>query len=116
MKNNLSNELSRVEVTEQLLNEIVQKIVSYFHPLKIVLFGSYAWGKPKRDSDVDLLVIMESNERPARRAVAVRDVCQPRFLSMDIMVRTPDEITERLEIGDFFFRNILKKGIVLYET
>ena len=61
------------EVTEDLLSQMVQDIVQKFRPKKIILFGSYAWGTPRKDSDVDLLVIMESDRRPppieARKSV-----------------------------------------------
>lgn len=116
MKREQLKTVQHIGVTDNLLNEIVHKIVKHFHPLKIILFGSYVWGKPGRDSDIDLLVIMENKERPAKRAVAVRGICQPRFLSMDVLVRTPEEIQQRLEIGDFFFLKILNQGRVLHEA
>lgn len=107
-------ELQQVEVTDHLLNEIVHKIVEHFHPQKIILFGSYAWAEPGSDSDLDLLVVMESEERPAKRASKVRKICRPRFLPMDILVRTPQEIQRRLKMNDFFIKRILERGKVLY--
>lgn len=106
-----------VAVTEELLRGIVDKIVEHFHPEKIILFGSHAWGTPAVDSDLDLLVITEAlgEERPARRALLVERVCRPRFVAMDIIVRTPQEIQMRLKRGDFFLRGVLERGRVLYE-
>ena len=104
----------RPEVTEALLAEITQRIVSAFQPDRIILFGSYAYGEPNADSDVDLLVIMDSDEPIARRIIHVAEVAQVRFLPMDILVYTPDEIEERLAKGDSFVIDILSRGKVLY--
>lgn len=77
------------EVTNALLEEIAGKIARAFNPHKVVLFGSYAHGQPTLDSDVDLLVIMESHARPVARARTVRAVAGVDFLPMDVLVRTP---------------------------
>ncbi len=105
----------RPRVTKRLLNEIVRRIIERFQPEKIILFGSYAYGKPTLNSDVDLLVIMDSDLRPAQRSAAVYPVAAVNaFLPMDILVRTPAEIEQRLQMGDFFIAEILEKGKVLY--
>lgn len=103
------------QVTEERLQEVVRRIVRAFDPQRIVIFGSYAYGEPGPDSDVDLLVIMESNERPAERATRISRVLRPRPFPMDILVRTPDELRYRLEIGDYFIHEIMDQGRVLYE-
>jgi hypothetical protein len=60
------------EVTSELLSKISACIVESIQPEKIVLFGSYAWGVPHRDSDVDLLVVVPSSDQPSyKRASAV---------------------------------------------
>ncbi len=85
------------------------------NPEKVILFGSYAYGKPIPDSDVDLLVVMESDERRAQRAMHIeRELLDVPF-PMDILVRTPAEIAERLKIGDYFMQEVLNQGQVLYE-
>ena len=104
-----------VEVTDGLLEEVARRIVERFHPEKIILFGSHAWGAPGRESDVDLLVVMESAKRPAARSAEVSVACRPRFLPMDIIVRTPAELEHRLEINDPFMRRVVERGRVLYE-
>jgi predicted nucleotidyltransferase len=105
-----------IQITDDLIREITQKVVDHFHPKKIVLFGSRAWGSPRPDSDLDLLVIMNSRLRPIARAVSIREVCRPKFVSMDVLVRTPGELRERLRINDPFYLEILKKGKILYEA
>lgn len=101
-------------VTDDLLTHMVQKIVEAFHPEKVILFGSRAWGAPRRDSDVDILVIMENDLRPARRSAEVSLACRPRGLAVDFLVKTPAEVDCQLKIGDPFLRRILEQGRVLY--
>ena len=107
--------MPRTEVTQEVLDGIVERIVAAFHPHKIILFGSYAKGNAREDSDVDLLVIMDSDERPARRCMRVSEVAGLPEIPKDILVRTPEEIKQRLEINDFFIMDILQTGRVLYE-
>ena len=102
-------------VTAEFLARIADRIVVRFNPEKIVLFGSHAWGTPRFDSDVDLLVVMERTQRPAQASAAIRRECRPRFLAMDVLVQTPAELQARLEMRDPFFRRILERGRVLYE-
>ena len=103
------------DVTDTLLSEMVSKIVKHFHPEKIILFGSRAWGAPTSESDLDLLVVMDVDGSPIRKASEISRIARPRFLPMDIIVRTPDEIEHRMGIGDPFIKRIMNKGKVLYE-
>jgi len=102
-------------VTRKQINAVVQKIVQEFNPEKVILFGSYAYGKPTVDSDVDLLVVMESDERPAKRTARVISAVHGKTFPMDLLVRTPEEIAHRLAMGDFFIQEIVSLGKVLYE-
>ena len=101
-------------VTSGLLREIAQKVVRAFRPKNIILFGSYAYGKPTSDSDLDLLIVMESRDRPAERIRKVSDLFDPRPLPMDFIVLTPDEIRHRLSGFDPFLEEVLEKGQTLY--
>lgn len=99
------------------MNEIkdkVQTIAEKYEPDKIILFGSYAAGNPTSDSDVDLLIIMDTTRSTWDLAVEISSTLKHSF-PMDILVRTPQEITKRLEYGDFFIRDIIDRGKVLYE-
>jgi predicted nucleotidyltransferase len=100
---------------QQRLEEITDLIVDTFDPERIILFGSYAYGHPTPNSDVDLLVIMESEDRPLKRSAQISKLLQPRPFPMDILVRTPDEIQHRLNIGDLFIQDVMGRGKVLYE-
>jgi uncharacterized protein len=97
------------------LEDVKNQIIKAFDPHRIIVFGSYAYGKPTPDSDLDLLIVMDSDERPAARAVKVSRLLRPRPFPMDILVRTPGEIEYRLDIGDYFIREIIERGQVLYE-
>jgi predicted nucleotidyltransferase len=91
-------------------------IVQQFAPLRVILFGSYAYGTPTEDSDVDLLVIMDIPEEQTRRqAVTIRQRI-PRRFRMDLLVRSPGEIAFRVAHNDWFLREILERGQVLYES
>ena len=102
-------------VTEEKLRDLAQHIARAFDPTRIILFGSYAYGTPSSDSDVDLLIVMDSQERPAKRSQAISKLLRDRPFPMDILVRTPQEINQRLAMGDPFIREITKQGRVLYE-
>lgn len=91
------------------------EIARHFHPHQIILFGSYADGKPTEDSDVDLLVIMDTQKRPPDQAAAIRQTVRFPF-AVDLLVRTPEQVQERILLGDFFFQDIMSRGRVLYEA
>jgi predicted nucleotidyltransferase len=101
------------DIPMRVIRRFARQVAEKFHPDKIVLFGSYAYGTPHEDSDVDILVIMPTwNElsTAARISIAI----DPPF-PLDIIVRTPKAMKWRLEEGDSFLREITAKGKVLYE-
>lgn len=103
-----------------VIQQMVETIRDEYEPEKIILFGSYAWGEPDRESDVDILVIKDSDKREVQRVVEVRKLLRrfqrhPYLLSLDVLVKTPEEIAERLEIGDQFIQEIIERGRVVYE-
>lgn len=93
-----------------------RKIGRQLRPKKVILFGSYAYGRPNADSDVDLFVIMPSRQRPVERARLVSKMLHPRPFPVDILVRTPQEVRRRLALGDSFIEEIITHGKVLYEV
>ena len=97
------------------LRPAIQKIVAKLNPEKIVLFGSYAYGIPNPDSDVDLLVIMKTRASLKDRSWAVSRLLMPRPFPVDILVKTPKEIEKALGAKDFFLKEILTRGKVLYD-
>ena len=97
------------------IKEISEKISKEFKPEKIIIFGSHAWGNPGIDSDVDLLVIKETERSTREVAREIDASLWGRTIPLDIIVYKPDSIKKGLKIGDFFIRNIIEKGIVVYE-
>ncbi|MEK7676358.1 MAG: nucleotidyltransferase domain-containing protein, partial [Verrucomicrobiota bacterium] len=90
-------------------------VAKQFRPRQIILFGSYAYGRPTADSDVDLLIIMpRTRDRGERMSVRIRHAI-PRDFPLDLLVRTPSELAKRLRWGDCFVREIMAKGKVMYE-
>ncbi|MBM4458470.1 MAG: nucleotidyltransferase domain-containing protein [Chloroflexi bacterium] len=104
----------RIPVSDAL-PEVVRRLVAALQPEKIILFGSYAYGKSTPDSDVDLLVVMETSAPDKERYLAVCRLLRPRPFPVDILVRTPQELAHALDKGDFFIREITSQGKVLYE-
>lgn len=97
------------------IKSFCDKLVQQFHPVRVVLFGSYASGKPGPDSDVDILVILPFEGRPVKKALEILNRTDPRF-PIDLMARTPEQVADRLKMNDFFMRDIMEKGKVLYEA
>jgi predicted nucleotidyltransferase len=93
---------------------ISDSIVHEFNPRKIVFFGSYAWGKPSPDSDVDMLVILPFEGKSWQMAMAIREKVQVTF-PLDLIVRTESQIEDRLHKHDSFISRIVEKGRVLHE-
>lgn len=96
---------------------VVGEIAARFRPERVVLFGSRAWGEPGADSDVDLLVVMETARRPIEEGVRIRQALGfgPGF-PLDVVVRTPAQVRAGLAEGDLFLREVTAGGVVLYEA
>jgi predicted nucleotidyltransferase len=93
---------------------VCDDIVRTFHPQKVILFGSYAYGTATADSDVDLLVLMPFRGHPAHKVLEIRRAIRAPF-PMDLLVRTPANVKARIELGDYFLREIVEEGRTLYQ-
>jgi predicted nucleotidyltransferase len=101
-------------VRRSQIKRFSQAIARRFRPRKIILFGSYAYGKPTEDSDVDLLVVMDRTRyRGERMSIRIRHAVQRTF-PLDLLVRTPAHMAKRLRWGDCFIREVVEKGKVMY--
>jgi predicted nucleotidyltransferase len=100
-------------VPRAAIRRLADDIAERFHPEKIILFGSYAYGEPSPDSDVDLLVVMPAADE-TNQAVRIRTAVRASF-PMDLIVRTPFRLHQRLNWGDTFLREIVSQGNVLHE-
>lgn len=101
---------------ELLINQLIERIKTNYKPEKIILFGSYAWGNPTEESDIDLLIIKRV-DKPFHKRWS--DVCRlvsevRKGVAFSPFVITPDELQRRLEMGDLFFKKIMRDGRILY--
>jgi len=101
---------------KKIASEVGRLIKEEFKPKDVILFGSSAAGKSSKNSDFDILVIMETNLKPYKQATLIRMRLDEKLgtkFPMDLMVRTPQQIKERLQLGDFFIKSVVTKGIHL---
>ena len=105
-----------IMVTRQDIQATCDDIVREFSPLQVILFGSYAYGTPTESSDVDLLVVMAVPKSEARRQeIEIRErIARP--FRLHVLVHSPEDLAYRLAYNDWFLREIIEKGEVLYET
>jgi uncharacterized protein len=96
------------------IRAVVQQVAERFQPEKVILFGSYAYGSPTPESDVDLLVIMRTSLKQAEQAVRICQAIEYHF-GLDLIVQTPETLDRRLKLGDPFLTEILHTGKILYE-
>jgi predicted nucleotidyltransferase len=99
----------------KLIQNVCQRIADAYQPEKIILFGSHAYGKPNRESDVDLLIVMKFDGSPIRQAIKISNELGL-VTPMDLLVRTPEQIAARLDLDDAFMREVLERGKIMYET
>ena len=105
----------RKSIPLNIIYALAQQIAEKFHPQRIVLFGSYAYGRPQPESDVDLLVIMETPLKESVQARQIRQALNVLF-GLDVIVYTPRNLAQRVAWGDSFLQEILAQGVVLYES
>lgn len=105
-----------VQVVDQaLLDDVVRRIVDRFQPRRVVLFGSRARGDARPDSDIDLFIEMESDQRPIERAAQVSRLLTPRRWGLDVFVYTPDEVRARRGRPGDVLAYVEAEGRTLYE-
>ena len=109
----VTNINERRRIPMRAIRDVVKQIAEKFNPDKIILFGSYANGKPRPESDVDLLVIMDSPLRNRQQAAEIARSLDYHF-GLDLLVRSPQQLAVRIELGDFFLREVMETGKVLY--
>jgi predicted nucleotidyltransferase len=111
----MGGETFKVLVSRKTIRDFAKRIGRRFSPDRVILFGSYAYGKPTRDSDVDLLVVLPFEGPSGLKAAEIMHALSPR-IPVDIVVRTPEDLGRRLGLNDFFLQEITSKGEVLYES
>ncbi len=97
------------------IQQFCEQIAREFQPERIILFGSHAYGRPHKFSDVDLLVVMPFEGSPLQQAARILTKLEP-AMSVDLLVRTPEQVRQRLAMQDNFMREIVERGKVAYEA
>lgn len=102
-------------ISQTTIDEVAQRLVKAYQPVAIYLFGSYAWGKPTDESDLDLLAVVEkSDEKKHRRPDKAFDALWGICISKDIIVYTQEEFAERVKSGTSLCHKIKNEGRILY--
>lgn len=104
-----------LEKSPPYLSEVVDRIVKKFHPQKIILFGSWARGSARDDSDLDLLVVLPKVEHARKAAIQIGNTLSNLPISKDIIVTTPEDIEKYGTTVGYILRPALMEGRVIYE-
>ena len=107
--------MSKAQRRRAQIRQLCTWIAREFKPEKIILFGSHAYGQPTPESDLDLMVVMRFEGDPLEQAVTILNRLNM-LLPIDLLVRTPEQVQQRLEMGDSFMRDIIERGKVMYEA
>ena len=101
---------------DRVIQLITERLRDEYSPEKIILFGSYADGSSRPDSDIDLLIIKQTRDRFIDRWISVRRILSDknRSIGLETLVLTPEEIADRISIGDQFIADIMMNGRLLY--
>lgn len=102
-------------VDKKTIQDLADRIVQVFRPERIILFGSWAYGTPDASSDIDLLIVMPFEGQGAHKALEILRRIKPQ-IPVDLIVRTPEDVRQRLEWNDFFLKEITEKGKIIYES
>jgi len=104
----------RRRVPAAAIRRFVDAVARQFKPDRVILFGSYAMGTPRPESDVDIMVVMETPVE-AEQSLQIRQAV-PCDFGIDLLVMTPSTLKRRLELGDFFLKELTEQGKILYES
>jgi len=101
---------------KKLILEMLNKIIVEYQPEKVILFGSYAYGEPTQESDIDLMIIKNTLETPCERWMQVKKILRDpnRIIPVSPLVYTEEELESRKAMKDFFINEIMEKGEVIY--
>lgn len=106
----------RERIPQEAIGDVDRQIVEKYHPQKIILCGSSARGNPCPESDVDLLVVMETTLKESRQALLIDQSLERDLFGLNLIVCTPDNLARRIVLGDSFLKEAITQGKVLYEA
>ena len=93
---------------------VLQRLIDAYDPERVILFGSHATGAAERESDIDLLIVKETDRRPTDRRIEVERLLSDRRIPLDILVYTPQELRDLYAAGSPFVEDVIETGRVLY--
>jgi len=102
-------------ITQEQIESVVQVIVEGYEPMKIILFGSYAYGHPTKDSDLDLLVIKDGEASGIQRNRRVRNILKDFSIPIDVIVKSSQEFDMLKDVIGTVIYPANKYGKVVYE-
>lgn len=102
---------------KEIISKVIEILKEKYKPEKVILFGSSLWGEFTKDSDIDLLIIKETDKEKIERFVEVKRIVYNPQIKIPIspIVLTKKELEERLNLGDDFLNEVIKKGLTIYE-
>lgn len=108
--------LRQMVITKEVIEEVKDRLVKVYNPVQIYLFGSYAWGTPNENSDLDLLIVVENSDEKKRhkRGKSGYESLWGLDISKDLLVYTKDELNKLAEGPNPFISKILKNGKLIY--
>ena len=107
----------RQRIPKKAIDDVVRQIAEKFKPQKIILFGSVRRaGHPRPESDVHLLVVMETPLKEIQQEILIQQGLEMDLFGVDLIVQTPQKLAARIALGDFFLREITSEGKVVYEV
>lgn len=102
-------------INQNLLDEVTARLAAEFQPEQVWLFGSYAWGEPDEDSDLDLLVVVShSDETPVRRSQRAHRCLRGLGIAKDVLVKTRAELDRFRHVRSSLEAEILQRGRLIY--
>lgn len=104
-----------VMIVAAAILSFARQVAEHFPVERVILFGSYAYGQPNEDSDADFLIVMPYTGKSYRAATRIRLAVDVDF-PMDLIVRSPEELEQRLRMNDCFLREAVEQGITLYDA
>lgn len=96
------------------IEDVAERLIRFYDPERIILFGSHAMGRAGEGSDVDLLIVKETEKRPVDRRIEVEKILSDRLLPLDIVVYTPQELRFLFSIGSPFVEEVMEEGRAIY--
>jgi HEPN domain-containing protein/predicted nucleotidyltransferase len=96
------------------VEDVTRRLIEYYEPDRVILYGSYGTPLSKKDSDIDLFIIKDTKKQPIERRIEVESLLSDRLLPLDIMIYTPQEVRFLFEIGSPFIEEVMENGRLLY--